>query len=210
MTYIRHKEINNQFYVILTLITEIVILHIHVPIYIYIYMHVGGVCSVVTDSLQPHGLQPTLHRLLCSWNFAGKDTAVGCQFLLQQIFLFAGRFITTVPPGKSTSICVCVYIPVILSRVRTLMKFQSSQVLCIHLSLICLLHQPLLVRYPATASSRGPMFEAMRAPPSTLGSTHTASFEGNPTFYPLLRYQVPLLFSLQSPLQGPPQLLFPS
>ena len=38
---------------------------------------------------------------------------------------------------------------------------------------------------------------------STLGSTHTASFEGNPTFQPLLRYQVPLLFSLQSPLQGP-------
>ena len=150
MTYIRHKEINNQFYVVLTLITEIFILHIHVPI--YIYMHVDGVCSVVTDSLQPHGLQPTVHRLLCSWNFAGKDTAVGCQFLLQQIFLFAGRFITTVPPGKSTSMCVFVYIPVILSRVRTLMKFQSSQVLCIHLSLICLLHQP-------------PPWEALTLPP---------------------------------------------
>ena len=24
-----------------------------------------------------------MHRLLCSWNFAGKNTAVGCQFLLQ-------------------------------------------------------------------------------------------------------------------------------
>ena len=30
--------------------------------------------------LQPHGLQPA--RLLCPWNFPGKDTGVGCHFLL--------------------------------------------------------------------------------------------------------------------------------
>jgi len=42
------------------------------------------VCSVVSDSLQPHGLQPT--RLLCPWNFPGKNTGVGCHFLLQGIF----------------------------------------------------------------------------------------------------------------------------
>ena len=40
--------------------------------------------SVVSDSLQPHGLQPT--RLLCPWDFPGKNTRVGCHFLLQGIF----------------------------------------------------------------------------------------------------------------------------
>ena len=41
--------------------------------------------SVVSDSLQPRGLHPA--RLLCPWDFPGKDTGVGCQFLLQEIFL---------------------------------------------------------------------------------------------------------------------------
>ena len=40
--------------------------------------------SVVSDSLQPYGLQPT--RLLCPWDFQGKNTRVGCHFLLQGIF----------------------------------------------------------------------------------------------------------------------------
>ena len=40
--------------------------------------------SVVSDSLQPHELQPT--RLLCPWDFPGKNTGVGCHFLLQGIF----------------------------------------------------------------------------------------------------------------------------
>ena len=40
--------------------------------------------SVVFDSLQPHGLQPT--RLLCPWDFPGKSTGVGCHFLLQEVF----------------------------------------------------------------------------------------------------------------------------
>ena len=37
-------------------------------------------CSVVSDSLQPHGLQPT--RLLCPWDFPGKSAGVGCHCLL--------------------------------------------------------------------------------------------------------------------------------
>ena len=45
-------------------------------------MHVSR--SVIPDSLRPHGLQPT--RLLCPWDFPGKDTGVGCHFLLQGIF----------------------------------------------------------------------------------------------------------------------------
>ena len=41
-------------------------------------------CSVLSDSLRPHGLQPT--RLLHSWDFPGKSPGVGCHFLLQGIF----------------------------------------------------------------------------------------------------------------------------
>ena len=41
-------------------------------------------CSVMSDSLQPHGLKPT--RLLHPWDFPGKNTGVGCHFLLQEIF----------------------------------------------------------------------------------------------------------------------------
>ena len=35
--------------------------------------------TVMSDSLQPHGLQPT--RLFCPWNFPGKNTGVDCHFL---------------------------------------------------------------------------------------------------------------------------------
>ena len=41
--------------------------------------------SVVSDSLWSHGLYPS--RLPCPWNFPGKNTGVGCRFLLQGIFL---------------------------------------------------------------------------------------------------------------------------
>ena len=37
------------------------------------------------NSLQLHGLQPT--RLLCPWDFIGKDTEVVCHFLLQGVSL---------------------------------------------------------------------------------------------------------------------------
>ena len=40
--------------------------------------------SVVTNSLQPHGLGPT--RLFCPWDFPGKNTGLGCHFHLQGIF----------------------------------------------------------------------------------------------------------------------------
>ena len=41
-------------------------------------------CSVLSDSLRPHGLQLT--RLLCPWNSPGKNTGVGCRSLLRGIF----------------------------------------------------------------------------------------------------------------------------
>ena len=39
-----------------------------------------ALCSVTCDSLWLHGLQHT--RLLCPWNSPGKNTGVGCHFLL--------------------------------------------------------------------------------------------------------------------------------
>ena len=42
--------------------------------------------SVVSDSSRPHGLQPT--RLLCPLDFPGKSTGVGCQFLLQFLYMY--------------------------------------------------------------------------------------------------------------------------
>ena len=48
-------------------------------------------CSVMSDSLRPHGLQPTKPaRLLHPWDFPGKNTVVGCHFLFQGIFLTQG------------------------------------------------------------------------------------------------------------------------
>ena len=41
-------------------------------------------CSLVSTLLRPHGLQPT--RLLCPWDFPGKNTGVGRHFLLRGIF----------------------------------------------------------------------------------------------------------------------------
>ena len=47
-----------------------------------------SLCSVVSDSLRPHGLQPA--RLLCPWNSLELNTEVGCHFLLQGFFLTQG------------------------------------------------------------------------------------------------------------------------
>ena len=75
-------------------------------------VHARPVTSVMSDSLRPRGLQPA--RLLCPQDSPGKNTGVGCHFLLQGIFLtqgsnthllcllaLAGRFFTTKPPGKT-------------------------------------------------------------------------------------------------------------
>ena len=40
--------------------------------------------SGVSNSLRPHGLEPT--RLPRLWDSPGKSTGVGCHFLLQEIF----------------------------------------------------------------------------------------------------------------------------
>ena len=42
-------------------------------------------CPTLCDPVRPRGLQPT--RLLRPWDFPGKSTGVGCNFLLQRLFL---------------------------------------------------------------------------------------------------------------------------
>ena len=75
-------------------------------------VNILGVCacsvaSVMSDSLQSYGLQPT--RLLCPWNSPGRNTGVGCCALLQGLFSTqvlnplsypAGRFFTLESSGK--------------------------------------------------------------------------------------------------------------
>ena len=41
----------------------------------------AAVTSVMSDSVRPHRRQPT--RLPCPWDSPGKNTGVGCHFLLQ-------------------------------------------------------------------------------------------------------------------------------
>ena len=41
------------------------------------------VASLVSDSVRPHRQQPT--RVLCLWDSPGKNTGVGCHFLLQSM-----------------------------------------------------------------------------------------------------------------------------
>ena len=77
------------------------------------------VCSVMYESLEPHGLKPT--RLLCPGNFPGKNTGVGCHALLQGIFLtqvlnlgllcllhWQAGSLPLVPPGKLVTPCFTV------------------------------------------------------------------------------------------------------
>ena len=48
------------------------------------------VASVVSDSVRPRRLQPT--RLLRPWDSPGKNTGVGCHFLLQSLRAAQGNF----------------------------------------------------------------------------------------------------------------------
>ena len=43
----------------------------------------------MSDSLRPHGLQPT--RLLCPWDFPGKSTGVGGHCILQDLIELASK-----------------------------------------------------------------------------------------------------------------------
>ena len=58
------------------------------------------VASVMSDSLRPHGLQPT--RLFRPWDFPGKSTGVGCHHLLRfniYVYIFSVPFSISSPSG---------------------------------------------------------------------------------------------------------------
>ena len=49
-----------------------------------VFTAAAAVTSVVSDSVRPRRRQPT--RLLCPWDSPGKNTGVGCHFLLRNIY----------------------------------------------------------------------------------------------------------------------------
>ena len=69
------------------------------------------VTSVVSDSVQPHGLQPT--RLLRPWDSPGKNTGVGCHFLLQGLYSLWNS------PGQNTGVGSLSLLPGIFSTQRS-------------------------------------------------------------------------------------------
>ena len=58
------------------------------PVYSGFYYFHAHARSIMSDSLRPRGLQPA--RLLCPRDSPGKNTGVGCHFLLQGIFRTRG------------------------------------------------------------------------------------------------------------------------
>ena len=64
-------------------------------------------CSVMSNSLWPHGLEPA--RFLCPWDFSGENTIAGCHFLLQGIF-----------PSQGSNLCLLHWLLLLrrFSRVR--------------------------------------------------------------------------------------------
>ena len=54
--------------------------------------------SVMSNSLWPHGLGLT--RLFCPWDSPGKNTGVGCHFLLQEIFPTQGLNLVSSITGR--------------------------------------------------------------------------------------------------------------
>ena len=88
--------------------------------------------SVVSDSLQPQGLEPS--RLLCPWDSPGKNTGMGCYFLLQRIF-----------PTQGWNLCLLHDKQILL-----LLSQQGSPeplgkyCICINLNLNAHLHEPFI------------------------------------------------------------------
>ena len=64
-------------------------------------MHACEVASVVSDSMRPYGQQPT--RLLCIQDSLGKNTGVGCHFLLQCMKVKSEREVTQSCPNLRDS-----------------------------------------------------------------------------------------------------------
>ena len=78
-------------------------------------------CSVMSNSLRPHGLEPT--RLLCPWDFPGKNTGVGCHFLLLTLSFYSNFPLNVqemislcIKVNKGEKTCTTLLIPFIFSN----------------------------------------------------------------------------------------------
>ena len=70
-----------------SLLLNIHIKHLYGVVYgvlSYIMVCSCSIATVIPDSLQPNGPQPS--RLFCPWDFPGENNGVGCHALLQQVF----------------------------------------------------------------------------------------------------------------------------
>ena len=67
------------------------------------YVHYACcLASVMSNSLGPHGLQPT--RLLCPWNFPSENTGISCHFLLQFVCLLSFQKLSPLSIGFSSPV----------------------------------------------------------------------------------------------------------
>ena len=130
----------------------------------YNYLHVLS-HSVMFDSLRSHGLQPG--RLLCPWNFPGKNTGAGCHFLLQGIFLTQGSnscisrwILLAAPPGKSCTTSTGLYNYLHKCPSNSIIQSICYQTFTEHIQ--CARHCP---------SLRGSMFHKTNKPLSELAYT---------------------------------------
>ena len=81
--------------------------------------------SVVSDSLQPHGLHPT--RLLCPWDFPGKSTGVRCRCLLQELpYDPSIPLLSTYPKRTETLIQKDICMPMSTAALFTITKNGSN------------------------------------------------------------------------------------
>ena len=95
-------------------------------------------CSVMSSSLQPYGLQPA--RLLHPWDSPGKNTGVGCHFLLHGIFpaqglnphvqCFLHWQVNLLPVSHLGSPQTFLYTPIIQNQIMPL--YAIADVTCLH------------------------------------------------------------------------------
>ena len=112
---------------------------------------------VLPNSLQPHGLQPT--RLLCPWDFPGKNVGVGCHFFLQGIFL---------AQGWNPGLLHC-------RQILYQLSYQESVGVWVWVSLSVLPNslqshglQPTRLLYPGTAAHQAPLSRDCSPPGSSI------------------------------------------
>ena len=79
----------------------------------------------MSDSVRPHGLQPT--RLLHPWDSPGKNTGVGCHFLLQW-YIYTMEYYSAIKKNTFASVLMkwMKQEPIIKSEVSQKEKHQYS------------------------------------------------------------------------------------